>query len=59
MSDVDEKELATYLHDQFCKSSHMDECSWYHEVDRGENWSGVAHKKYLRKAIDLTNKFDL
>lgn len=59
MSNVDEKDLATYLHGQFCKSSHMDECSWYHEVDCGEEWSGASHKKYLRKAIDLTDKFNL
>lgn len=59
MSNIDEKELATHLHDQFCKSSHMDECSWHHEIDRGEDWSGASHKKYLEKAKKLTDKFNL
>lgn len=45
--------IARLLHEQFCNSNHIDQCSWYYETVRhglAEDWSRSTHARYLEKA---------
>ena len=45
-----EREMAKFLHKQFCKLNHTDECDY----DDG-SWSAYSRKKYLKKARKFNN----
>jgi hypothetical protein len=50
------KELAIYLHSNFCHYNHTDGCGWEYEYSKDgngktqHNWTGYSHKDYLEKA---------
>lgn len=51
--------LAEYLHDKFCRTNHIDGCSWHYEINRSGkiDWSGYAHAEYLSEADRLITMF--
>lgn len=59
----DNQQLAIYLHNKLCHSSHSCDCYFFHEIaDLEHNWKAYAHKKYLKKAnfiIDFINRYDI
>lgn len=51
---MDKKEIAVYLHDNFCSYNHIDECGWAYEKDGDDhNWRGNSHKRWLERAKDF------
>ena len=49
------KVLATWLHEQFCGSSHTDMCSWHLRDD----WDAIARRYWLAKADELIKVMDM
>ena len=51
--------LAEYLHDKFCRTNHIDGCSWHYEINHSGkiDWSCYAHGNYLTSAMELIKFF--
>jgi hypothetical protein len=45
--------VAAALHKAQCRLSHEDQCSWYDEEDRDDEWTYYAHWDYLDRATAL------
>ena len=54
-SQVTEDNIAEYMHDKTCKSSHEDQCDWLY--DKGD-WSMHSRKHYLEKAKNALKLVD-
>lgn len=52
MSSADEaRELALFLHDNFCIWNHTDGCGWYYEIhSQQHDWNQSSHQSYYRQA---------
>ncbi len=58
------KELAIFLHEEFCHANHTDGCSWHYEFKRANgakeakehDWTGYAHKYELERAAKILPK---
>ena len=53
LTETSTHKIARLLHEQFCNSNHIDQCSWYYETTHhglADDWSRPTHARYLAKA---------
>lgn len=56
----DTQKLATLLHAHFCRSDHIEHCTWYYEEGwKGNLWNFSEHKYWLRRAKKVLKESEL
>lgn len=58
-TEAEMQELATQLHDSFCRENHDDMCSWKWELGRYEPWKGFSHIAYMKKAEEMVRLLEI
>lgn len=56
LTETSTHKIARLLHEQFCNSNHVDQCSWYYETTHhglAEDWTRPTHARYLAKAAKV------
>lgn len=50
----EEKEVATLIHDMFCRWNHTDGCAWYYSKGTDHDWNHTSERKgYMKRARNI------